>query len=541
VVQRAADRKIVLMKEAAEKKMHRMKSKMEDQLQEGHYLQAMDAFVDDLVTFPYAILKGPVNRKSKQLTWVPGQDGSFTPECKDVIQPEWERVDPFKAYWAPHATEVDEGYFIEHHQLTRSDLEALMGVEGYDEGAIRAVLDEHGQGGLRDWLLSWNASEQATLEGKSSFAIETNPEAVIDALQYWGNVQGQMLVDWGMEEKQIPDLLKSYDCEVWVIGRWVIKAELNVNPLGHKPYYKTSYEKIPGSWAGNGVMDLTRDTQRMCNGAARALANNMGIASGPMVWLNTQQMATGEDVTQLYPWRIFQGISDPYANSSQRPVEFFQPNSNAQELMAIYEKFSQLADEYSGVPRYMTGDSPAGGAGRTASGMSMLMNNAGKSVKQVIGNIDLDVTQPAIERLYYHNMKYSEDPELKGDVRVVARGVNVLIAKEAAQVRMNEIMQIVANSELLMNVVGPEAVADLFREITKPLNIDVVPDKEVVRLRLFQMQQQAMMQQAQEAQQGQTIDGEAKRVDGKKTMPGNKQRLQNQAPITDNFSPSRRA
>ena len=46
--------------------------------------------------------------------------------------------------------------------------------------------------------------------------------------------------------------------------------------------------------------------------------------------------------------------------------------------MAVFEKFSQLADEYTGIPRYMAGIEGASGAGRTASGMSMLMGNAGR-------------------------------------------------------------------------------------------------------------------------------------------------------------------
>jgi hypothetical protein len=89
--------------------------------------------------------------------------------------------------------------------------------------------------------------------------------------------------------------------------------------------------------------------------------------------------------------------------------------------MAVFEKWSQLADEYSGIPRYLTGDT-TGGAGRTASGLSMLISNAGKSIKQVIGNIDIGVFKPMLERLYYYNMRYADDPELKGDVQIVARG-----------------------------------------------------------------------------------------------------------------------
>lgn len=546
-VTRVRDEIMSEIRERGEEIMGRMRSKMEDQLQEGGYNEALSAFVDDLVTFPYAVMKGPVPRKVKDLQWVPTALGDFQLEVKDVIRLYWERVDPFMIYWAPHATNVDDGYMVERHRLTRGSLQELIDVEGYDSGAIRAVLDEHGIGGLKDWLST--DSSKAEAEGKSTSSLANNPEATIDALQFWGSVQGKMLLEWGMDAGLVEDPLAEYPCEVWLIGRWVIKAQLNADPCGRKPYYKTSYEKVPGSWDGNGVADLVRDCQSMCNATARSLANNMGIASGPMAYINIDRLPAGEDVTQMYPWRIFQTTSDQYG-SAAAPLEFFQPTSNAEQLMAIYEKFSVLADEYSGVPRYMTGDAPAQGAGRTASGMSMLMGNAGKSIKQVVGNVDLDVTQPLIERLYYYNMLYTDDPELKGDVKVVARGVNVLVAKEQAQVRMNEILNIVASSPLFIDIVGEEPIADLLREVTKPLNMDIVPPKEVIRARALMRQQMMELEAQQQNQAAQGSDnGESRRggssksrgsKQGHRTMPGNRQRLTNGAPVTDNFAPSRR-
>lgn len=541
LVQRVADRRITDMRRWADDKMSVMRSKMQDQLQEGRYYEEMDKFIDDLVTFPYAIMKGPVPRKRRQLQWVPGPDGSFTPDVKEVIQLEWERVDPFRAYWAPHAANVDDGYFIEHHRLSRGDLQALLGTEGYDDDAIRAVLDDYGRGGLNGWL-NVNQASQDSAQGRSPAASSADPEPLIDALQFWGQVQGKMLIEWGMPEGQVPDPLKDYDCEVWVIGRWVIKAILNADPYGCKPYYKTSYENVPGSFVGNGIPDLIRDAQRMCNAAARALANNLGICSGPQVVVYADRVAPGEDITQLYPWRIWQMTSDPYGGT-QKPVDFFMPDAHAAELMQIYEKFSLLADEYSGVPRYMTGDAPAQGAGRTASGMSMLMGNAGKAIKQVVGNVDHDVTQPLIERLYYYNMRYSDDPDLKGDVRVVARGVTVLVAKEQAQVRMNEVLSIVASNPMFLNIVGEEAIADLLREITKPLNINIVPPPEVIRARIAMQQQQQMLLAVLAAQNGGVLPApgqEQPKQQGPRTMPGNRQRLMNGASVTDNFAPARR-
>jgi hypothetical protein len=380
----------------AKRTADRMELKMEDQLVEGLWVQAFTDFLDDITTFPSAFLKGPVVRKRPKLSWVKAQDGQYVPDVKDTLSLEWERVDPFNIYPAPDASEVNDGYLIERHKLHRAELLAMIGVEGYSEYAIRAVLDEYGKGGLRDWI--YVDMNKAAAEGKSTMGVQQNPSELIDALQFWGNVQGRLLLDWGMSENDIPDPLQDYAIEAWVVGHWVIKAVVNPDPLGRKPYYKASYEEVPGAYWGNSVADLCRDTQDVCNAAARALVNNMSIASGPQVVYNVDRLPQGENLTQLYPWKIWQVTSDPLAGSAP-PMQFYQPSSLANELMAVYEKFAILADEYTGIPRYMTGDSPSGGAGRTASGMSMLMSNAGKSIKQVITNIDTSVVKPVIERL----------------------------------------------------------------------------------------------------------------------------------------------
>jgi hypothetical protein len=351
-----------------------------------------------------------------------------------------------------------------------------------------------------------------------------NQERLIDALQFWGQIPGEMLRDWGMSEEEVPDTAKVYNAEVWLIGSYVIKAVLNYDPLGRKPYYKASYEDVPGTFWGNSVADLIRDCQQVCNSAARALVNNMGIASGPQVSVNADRLPPGEDITNMYPWKIWQFTADPMG-SAGAPIEFFQPNNNTAELLGVYEKFAVLADEYSGIPRYMTGDSPTGGAGRTATGMSMLMSNANKSIKQVVSNIDYNVMKPLLERLYFYNLKYSEDPQLKGDVEVMARGASNIMAKESAQVRRNEFLAATANP-IDMQIVGVEGRAAILREAAKNLDLnpdEIVPPPEKLKL----AQRMAQMAQAQIPPQG-TPENPTQ----------NGQMLGDGAPIADNFSPS---
>lgn len=517
------DEALQAVQEDARVKADRMADKMEDQLLEGGFLQAMDAFIDDIATFPSAILNGPIVRKRKVLKWLPDKSkpGSFKPQAVDALKLEWERVSPFDIYPSPAATTVDDGYLIHKRKLTREDLNALVGVDGYDDSSIRMVLDDYGQGGLREWLT--NDVAQAAAEGKATTQLAQNTDGLIDALQFWGSVQGKMLLDWGLDKKEVPDSTQEYHVEAWLIGSYVVKAVLNYDPLCRKPYYKASYEDIPGSWWGNAVCDLIRDPQVVSNAAARAIVNNMGIASGPQVTVNVERLAPGEDVTQLTPWKIWQVVNDPLGGSA-KPVDFFQPDSRIAELMAVFQTFSSMADEYSGLPKYMAGDQ-AGGAGRTASGLSMLMGNAGKSIKQVVANIDIGVIDPMIERLYNHNMQYADDDALKGDVQIVARGAASLINKETAQLRRTQFLAATMNP-VDMQIVGVEGRAAILRESAKSLDMDtdkVVPPLSVLRQKLAA---QAMMQQGQQNQ------GTPAKPDG-----GSGQTLADGSPTTDNFAP----
>lgn len=528
------DEFLVQLRDEAQKKAERMEQKMEDQLIEGGFLQALNEVIDDVTTFPTAFVAGPIIRRKPRLEWqADPMTGQWGPQFKEDLVEEWERVSPFDIYPHPAMNHINDALpLIRRHRLSRLALTEMKGVEGYDDGAIDAVLDEYGKGGLREWLMV--DTSRAMAEGKNTVYAMMNTEGSIDALQMFGPVSGKMLLEWGMDEAQVPDPNKEYHCEVWLIGTWVIKATLNYDPLGRKPFYATSYEKVPGVFWGNSVIDLCMDSQKMCNAAARSLANNMGISSGPQAYVNVDRLPPGEDVTEMYPWKIWQTTSDPMGSTAD-PVKFFQPASNAQELMTIFQHFSVRADEDTGIPRYMTGESPSGGAGRTASGLSMLLGNASKAIKGVVSNVDLDLIKPVLERLYDHNMQYADDPELKGDVHVVARGATSIILKESAQVRRNEFLQIVSQNPILSQIVGMEGIATLLREAAKTLdmpNVDkIVPNLD--KLKLMQLLQQNVAAAQAQNQQPAPEDGGTR----PKPPSGSGQALTNGAPAVDNYTP----
>lgn len=490
------------MKEESEKRIDRMEKKMEDQLAEGGFVKAMYEFTNDIATYPFAVLKGPIPRKRKKMQYA---NGGMIPV--DILRDEWERVDPFKIYWAPWGDDVHSMPIIEMHHLTREDIEGMIGVDGYDEDAVRGLLSDFGVGAFE-----WLEGDDTTIEDTTGKDFEDATDDIMTAIQLWDSIPGKLLLEWGMSEDEIEDPQKSYPCEVWMANNVVIKAVLNYDPLSRKPYYLTSFEKVPGRVDGHGVADLCMDAQNMCNAAARALANNMGISSGPQVGVNISRLPAGEDVTQLSPWKIWQFRQSEY-NDTSAPLQFFQPQSNAAELMAVFDRFMAIADEVSGIPRYMTGEHVPG-AGRTSSGLSMLMSNAGKSIKQVIGNIDHDVLTPMLERQYQRNLRYSQDPDLIGDVQVVATGAMSLVVKESEAVRKNEFLRLILESPVAQQIVGAPGTAELMRDLAGNLNMNVdklVPSRDQL---IKQQEQQMMVQQQMMAMQQAGQDPKNLQADG---------------------------
>lgn len=476
----------------AQTRADKMKLKIEDQFAQGGWAEAFNEFITDLVTFPAAVVKGPCVRRQRKLSWDTDAQGATIAIADEELAPEYERVDPFNFYPEPGISKISDGYLFEHHPLTRMALADLIGVPGYDDEAIRAALQT---GNGQSWINSNLTIQKEEQERK--FRTENRPTEIFDALEFWGKVSGKMLLDWGLTEDEVDDPEKEYDANVWLVGNYVIKAILNYDPLGEKPYAVTSFIRNPGAFWGKGIPEIIEDVQNVCNAAARSLVNNMGIASGPQVEVNLERIPPNEDITQIYPWRIWQVLNDPLG-SSAAAVRFNQPDDNSASLMSVYNQFSKLADDHSGVPSYIYGDLNVQGAGRTASGLSMLMGSAGKSIRQVVMHIDSDILKPVVHRQFVYNMRYDPDESIKGDAQIIPRGAINLAVKDTVNTRRVEFLQATAN-EFDMEIIGRDGRAAILREVAKGLQMpedDVVPSREK---NSFSQQAQLSAPQGQQA------------------------------------------
>lgn len=499
VIEKHQDRLLEELKVEGKDRAEKMEDRIEDMLVEGHFRQEFDAFLDDLVTYPAAIMKGPVFSNKKKIKWaeIPGT-GKFTPQRSKEIVPEVRRVSPFDMYPSPGVRDSFDGHWnCEHRRYSFQELSEARGAPGYNSEAIAQALVQYRSGGLTEWL--WNEEEHQRLSGQSS--VYGKRES-IDAIEWTGTFSGQMLIDWGMDAAAVPDPIEEYPVSVIVIGNYAIRALINPDPAGKPDYYKACWENVPGSFWGKALAEGMADCQDMCNGAARALSNNLGIASGPQVWIDSDQVNDGADTTSLYPWKIWYMKSGLEGNTRD-PIGFFQPKSNAEELMRVYERFSKYADEITGMPAFAYGSDAGAGAAKTASGLSMLLNASSKVIKSVVHNIDIYVIEPMVEKMYNHIMMYDPDNSIKGDASAKARGSEALIHKEAAQARAQELLAITANP-IDAPILGTEGRLELLKETMSAGDMPV--DRILpTRQELMERQNLALQLSEQQAAQEQEV------------------------------------
>jgi hypothetical protein len=473
----------------AKKRAKRMERTIADRLAQGGYQQAVDDFVEDFVTYPAAVLKGPIYRRHKTLKWGDG----WTPKVSNNPAQSWERVSPFDIYPAPSSRSPQDGDFIERIRFRREELYDLKGLPGYKDDQIDQALRDYSAGHLEGWL--WTESERQRLEQETLF-MYLSPPGVIDALNYWGSVPGWKLMAMGMDGL---DATREYECNVLLCGRFVLYAAINPDPLGQRPYRKACYDEIPGAFWGRSIPDLAATCQKMCNAAASALADNMAIASGPQIWVHADRFADGEQTVEVFPWKLWQLKSDP-TQGVNPGIGFFQPPSNAAELQGVLEKWEIKADDATGIPRYTYGNERAGGSADTATGLSMLMNNAAKGLRRAIGSIDLNVIAPTINDTFTNEMLYNPDESIKGDCIVVPRGAAAILIRESAQQRRLQFLQMTANP-IDAPLLGGKARLALLRETAAAMELpvdEVVPtDEEFEKTQAAQAEQQQAAIQAQ--------------------------------------------
>ena len=451
----------------------KMEKKIKDQLDESKATKQLRNTAFELALFGTGIMKGPFAYDKEYANWK--EDGTYSPVIK--TRPDTSHVSVWNFYPDPDAHSMEDASFIvERHKLSRSQLRDLKKRPFFRKSVIDTVV-ERGETYVKKYWED-DLSDYRTDTGVNRFEV----------LEFWGTIDRKMLVDNGVK---IPDAFSMADelqANIWICNGQIIRMVLNPFKPAKIPYHASPYELNPYSFFGIGVAENMEDTQILMNGFMRMAVDN-AVLSGNLVFeVDETNLVPGQDM-QIYPGKIFrrQGGAPGQAIFGTK----FPNVSN--ENMQMFDKARVLADESTGIPSFSHGQTGVAGVGRTASGISMLMNAASGTTKTVIKNVDDYLLRPLGEAFFNFNMQFDFDPEIRGDLEVKARGTESLMANEVRSQRLMQFLQI-ASAPALMPFAKFQYI---IREIAKSMDLD--PDK--VTNNMDEAALQAALMAAQQPQQ----------------------------------------
>jgi len=418
-----------------------------------------------------------------------GTAREYNPETVKV--PRVEFVSVWDFYPDPNARNMDEcEYVIQRHRLNRHQVLDLANRPFFNKEAIFECVKMGAKYNKKSW------ETDIDLEKSSYPDIENNRFEVIE---YWGTIDALSAREEGLQLDEDIDDAKEIQVNVWMIRDKVIRIVENPFKPFRTPYQAFVYEKNPYTFFGIGVPENMDDAQQIMNGHARMAIDNLALA-GNLIFDVDESALVGGQSMEIYPGKVFRRQAGA---PGQAIFGTSFPNVSNQ-LLQMFDKSRQLADESTGIPSYAHGIGGVMGVGRTASGMSMLMGAAAQNIKTVVRNLDDFLLRPLGRALFAFNMQFRFNEDFaKGDLEVFARGTESLMRNEIRSQRLLQFMQMSANP-----VMQPFIKYDyILREMAASLDLDedkILNDPREAMLQAKMMQEIAAMmpQQPQQAQQG---------------------------------------
>jgi len=434
--------------EPAKVAAQRMEKLMHDQLDESEAPKHLRSVAFETCLFGTGVMKGPFAQAKEYPRW--DEDGEYNPIMETM--PKMEYVSIWDFYPDPDARNMSEAEFtIQRHRLNRTQLRSLKKRPHFRGESIELAID-YGADYYRSY---W---EDALEEDSVSEQMDR-----FEVLEYWGVLDSELAEEADLE---IPEELNDQDqvqVNIWVCNGQILRLVLNPFTPSRIPYLAVPYELNPYSFFGIGVAENMTDTQLLMNGFMRMAVDNGALSGNLLIEVDETNLVPGQDL-QVYPGKVFRR----QAGAPGQAIFGTKFPNVSQELLMMFDKSRQLADEATGIPSYSHGSGAVGGVGRTASGMSMLMGAAAQNIKAVVRNIDDYLLGPLGKSLFAFNMQFNFDPEFVGDLDVKARGTESLMRNEVRSQRLLQFMQMTANPQM-----APFVKYDfILRELASSMDLD---------------------------------------------------------------------
>ena len=436
-----------------------MEKVIQDQLTDSNAVNVLRHAIFESTLLGTGIIKGPFNFGKTVHRWENTEEGrQYAPE--DKLVPRIEAVSIWDVYPDPSATNMDDcEYVIQRHKMNRSQVRNLMKMPMFDPDAIREVIA--GGGNYEEKYF------EDTIRDDTNQPYSDNER--YEVLEYWGILDATIAQQIGIEGSENLDPLDQVQVNIWISGGQVLRACGNPFTPERMPYYAFPYELSPYQIWGVGIPENMEDAQMLMNGHVRMAIDNLALAGNLVFDVDETSLVPGQNY-DIFPGKVFRrqsGVTGTAINGIKFP-------STAGENIQMYDKARQLADEETGIPSIMHGQTGVTGTGRTASGLSMLLGSSGLSIKTVIKNIDDYLLKPMGEAFFQWNMQFNDNnPDIIGDLEIKPKGAASVMQKEVRSQRLTMLLQTVANPMLAPFIKIPNLLKEL------AISQDIDPDSLV--------------------------------------------------------------
>lgn len=501
----------------ARQKADAMQREIDDALAECGFPAAARRALHQMVLLGTGVLKGPVPMVRRAKRWVQ-LDGAHALEIDEKLLPVTEWVDLWDFFPDMSATTQAEAEFVfQRHYMTRKQLADLQHMPGVDAEALRKIL----KGDPKAVSASYREGLRS-IHGTSGAA-----DRRYEVWEYHGPLMAQELQDCGVDIDDDP--LIQRNAVVWFCDGTPLKAALAPTDDGSLPFSVMTWQRDESGLMGLSLPYEVRDPQVSANAAYRAMHDSMGLCALPMLVVDDTAVQPVDGRIEVAPGKAWR-MSRPGADA-RTALQLINVESRLAELQAIFSMSKALVEEVATLPAFMSGtDAP--GKMQSATEASIGWTAANIWVRRAARCWDDDVVTPIITRYYDWMMEFSDKEDIKGDLKVVARGVSALVELEGSATRMNQFLTVASQMGI-----APSNKYQLLREFAKAFKIDpdkVLPSPEEVR-RMQQAEQQQgpppdpsqmRLQLERERLQFQAQEGEADRDLERQKMASQAQVLQ---------------
>ena len=482
-----------------------MEKEIQDQLLDTNAVNVLRTAIFEEILLGTGIIKGPMMKNKRVHKWTRGEDGERAYTPYDMICPEIESVSCWDFFPDPSAINVDDTeYVIQRHRMTRQQLRNLATYPYFNVEAIEEVIAKGAN-------YTDKYYEDTIRDDETEPNYNTNRYEV---LEYWGVMDKSFIDEAGGEVDASMSDMQQLQVNVWVCGGEVIRFVLNPFTPARIPFHVFPYEINPYQMFGVGVPENMEDAQLLMNGHMRMAIDNLALAGNLVFDVDEASLVPGQNM-DIFPGKIFRrqsGVTGTAINGLKFP-------NTAPENIQMYQISRQLADEETGIPSIMHGQTGVSGTGRTAAGLSMLMGGANLSLKTVIKNIDDYLLKPLGEAYFQWNMQFNErSPDIIGDLQIKPRGTSAVMQKEVRSQRLTALLQTVSNPMLAPFVKIP----NLIRELAISQDIDpdsLVNDENQAKIFAEILRGLNEQQQPQTPDQSQTPAGQPSGMAGSGGLP----------------------